>query len=186
MPTKGNPCDGEPAKRIQEATERVAFRLDRPHAHVGADLREKHVAGDEDAQSRAMERSVFGRMTVPGYDAPAVRPDRDLIAGDQALVRKGELGDATAVSVTARGQRREVLGREPMGPEQIADRVRPVARPLVGNGVRGQVFGLRHRHRAVPALGEPRSVPEVVRVVMRGDHATDRLALERAGKMVLP
>ena len=79
-----------------------------------------------------------------------------------------------------------MLGRKSVGAEQIAGCAGTVAGALVGDRVCGQVFGLRHRYRTLPACGEPSGIPDVVRVVMRGDDAVERGALERGGKVMLP
>lgn len=45
----------ESGDRREKAAERVAIGLGRPHAHVGADLRQQHVARDQHASLRRKE-----------------------------------------------------------------------------------------------------------------------------------
>ena len=56
-------------------------------------------------------------MTVPGNHSPALRPDRDLVAGRETLEVERQFGDASTVGVAAGLQRRDMLGRESMRPE---------------------------------------------------------------------
>src|SRR6267142_2788497 len=55
---------------IEEKRERISLRLVRPHADVGRDPGEHHVAGDENAELLAVERGVLGGMAVTHDDSP--------------------------------------------------------------------------------------------------------------------
>src|SRR5207244_8257815 len=123
------------------------------------------------------KRRVLGRMTVAGDYSPAPRPDHDLVAGGKMLEGQRQLRNASTVSVATRLQRRDMVGCEPMCPKQSGDRGDAIAGALVGDRVRGQKLRLRHRERAVPACGEPCRVTNMVGVVMRRDHTTNRPAL---------
>ena len=118
---------------------------------------------------------MLRRMTVTGDDAPAMLSDRNLIAGKNALVAFRQLGNATAVAVAARPQDIDLLCREPVTTKKLAGRLAAVARPLFGDGVRGEVFGLRHPDRTVESLGEPCRIAEVIGMEMRGNDSADRL-----------
>src|SRR3954463_8827981 len=78
--------------RVQEETQRVALRVDRPHAHVGRDGGKEHVARDEHVQLLAIKRQMLGRMAVADEGAPAVRSDADYVAVDDAPVRMRKIG----------------------------------------------------------------------------------------------
>ncbi len=80
-------------ERIEEARERIAVRLDRPDADVGADLRQQHVAGDQHAALAGVERRVFGRVAVAFDDAPRRSPPaRSLSPSSRRSKRSGSSG----------------------------------------------------------------------------------------------
>src|SRR6267142_5353100 len=75
---------------IEEKRERISLRLVRPHADVGRDPWEHHVAGDENAELLAVERGVLGGMAVTHDDSPIAAADAMRLPLHQAPVCGGK------------------------------------------------------------------------------------------------
>ena len=129
---------------------------------------------------------MLGRMAMSGDHKPAVTADDDLVAGEEALVRPRPLRHAARVGVAPRGDRGQMLGREPMGTEELAGCIDTVTGPVVGDRVSGQILGLGHCHRALPAARQPGGVAEVVGVIVGGDDAMQNAAPEGSDEMLFP
>src|SRR5258706_2411560 len=82
---------------IEEKRERISLRLVCPHADVGRDPGEHHVAGDENAELLAVERGVLGGMTVTHDDSPIAAADAMRLPVHQAPVCGGKAGHPAAV-----------------------------------------------------------------------------------------
>ena len=161
----------------------------RPHADVGADLRQQHVAGDQDVARRGEQRRVLRRMAVADDDLPracrrrSTRRRRAMRSNDG-----GALRHAAPVVVAARRERaRRPSSAMPCARNSAQVSARAVRGALVDDRVRGQELAVRHRHRAAEALRQPRGVAEVVGMAVRGDDARER-ACRRivVGEMRLP
>src|SRR4051812_7999729 len=53
--------------RIEEQAQRIALRIDRPHADVGRDGRKQHVAGDHRIELFGKKRQVLGRVAMADH-----------------------------------------------------------------------------------------------------------------------
>src|SRR6267143_3382527 len=82
---------------IEEERERISLRLVRPHADVGRDPGEHHVAGDENAQLLAVDRGVLVGMTAAHDDSPIAAADAMRLPLHQAPVCGGKAGHPAAV-----------------------------------------------------------------------------------------
>ena len=94
MPRNGRPCEAARACRraahqtpraIQEERQRIAVGIDWPHADIGGDARQQHVAGDQHAAPVAVQRRVLGRVTVARRSRASAGRRRERVAGDHAV-----------------------------------------------------------------------------------------------------
>src|SRR6266853_4902564 len=86
---------------IEEKRERISLRLVRPHADVGRDPGEHHVAGDENAELLAVEGGVLGGMAVTHDDSPIAAADAMRLPLHQPPVAGGKTGHPAAVITAA-------------------------------------------------------------------------------------
>src|SRR5207302_799841 len=84
----------------------------------------------------------------------------------QLQERKGQLGKAASVLIASPLECRDVVGDHAMSAKQRRDCGDAEAAVLLGNRMRGQVFGLRHRDGAPKTLTQPSCVAEVIGMVM--------------------
>src|ERR1700704_1827667 len=104
---EGQPVRGQRERRrgqlrvtgqgVEEKRERISLRLVRPHADVGRDPGEHHVAGDENAERLAVERGVLGGMTVTHDDSPIAATDAVRLPVHQPPVAGRKTGHPAAV-----------------------------------------------------------------------------------------
>ena len=160
--------------RPQELPDRVAIGLGGPYAGIGADLRQQHVAGDDDAERRAMQRRMLRRVAVADDHVPGIAADVDRIALGDAAKRHRQFIDGTPVGVAAPADGLEVRAVESVGAKQVDQCLRAVAREAVTHGMRGEVFRLGGPHGGAGAAREPAGQPDVVGVIVGDDHACDR------------
>src|SRR5262245_4217004 len=56
--------------RIEEKAQRIALGVDRPHAHIGGDGRQEHVACNDRIELLRKQREMLGRVSMPDDRLP--------------------------------------------------------------------------------------------------------------------
>ena len=177
---------GVSAHGAQEQAERIAIRLRGPHRDVGADLGQHHVAGDERADFCAIERCVFGSMSITGDHLPAASIDSDLVAGKHTVEARRRLAHRARIGVLVLSQRFLALLVETVPRVQIDSGRAADGRQLRAMDLRRVILTLRHPQGHLEPLREPARQSKVIRMKMRADHALHRQAGEHAGDQLFP
>src|SRR5882762_9756399 len=171
---------------LEEKRERISLRLVRPHADVGRDPGEHHVAGDENAELLAVERGVLGGMAVTHDDSPIAAADAMRLPLHQAAVCGGKAGHPAAVIGATLLHQLELFSGEPVANEHRHHVVETETRAAFAHRVRGEILRLRHPELGAGALGQPRRQTRVVGVMVGDDEAPDRAPRDACGEDALP
>lgn len=174
-------------ERRQVHRQRVRLGFGVVDADVGADARQHHVAGDQHAERRAVQRDVLGRVPVAGDAAPVVVADAQRQAVDQpAVLRRHRRHQARVVAGARTHLRHRVGVDQPMRGEERRRAVTAEAGGRLAADARRVVVGRADPQPRTPALGQPVRQPDVVGVHVRDDHAQHRQRVEPLREHTLP
>ena len=173
-------------QRRHVAAERVVLGLVLGHRHVGRDLRQHVVGGEEQVVGGRVQQHLRGRVPGIGHHLGLERPEPQAVPRPQRGVapRQGRHDRAVAVEPLAHAV--ELLGREPVGGGRSRARRRGSSGVASRLHAGRQILGLAHGERGAGSLAEPGGGAHVVGVVMGDDQALDRLVRQEAAEHALP
>ena len=176
----------EASEGIEVQAKRIGARLIGPHAHVGRDLGQDLIAGDEDAGVRAVQARVLRRVAEHGEGMPPAPADREHVALADGPELLGHGRHELSVVIASVAERVDL---------SLADAVPAiVVHPLLGvvathplePELRHEPLCLRTPELHAKTTGQPLRIADVVRVEVRHEHANDRSIGEHAGEQLLP